>query len=265
MGNFYVNFTLNTKQLGDVVRVLEELNRRAYVIPPAGEYIVVCDEECDEQDEKVITALAAGLSRQLRCAVLAVLNHDDDILWYSLYQDGTLSDQYNSCPDCFGPVERYRGSVGEFRRRLESIARGERVPLRGPTGGDAARLCEVFHQVDSLAEVEHILHSAEGYVFACDQHAELACALGLPVDYVTIRYSDLAEFEEDAGSPPAVRVAGPQQLEELLGGYVLPPGDLDTQLRDLLQAKMKTSAILLYQQRTQCTLEEARRYVESLQ
>jgi hypothetical protein len=90
--------------------------------------------------------------------VLAVLNHDDDILWYQLYLSGKLADEYDSAPGYF---------------------EGELSP---PAGGDAQKLCSAF-AASAVGEVESVLRKSSldegGYVFAVDRHTDLVRALGI--------------------------------------------------------------------------------------
>src|SRR5262249_169019 len=159
MGNFYTNYTLRGPGTQAVIAALA--GRSAFVTPARDGCVVVFDEESDEQNTDVITGLASHLSRELRCSVLAVLNHDDDILWYQLYQNGELADAYDSSPGYFEPLAE------------PSV----------PTGGDAQKLCSAFG-ASAVAEVETILrkssYDAGGYTFAVDRHADLAHALGIP-------------------------------------------------------------------------------------
>ena len=101
MGNFYTNYTLKGPSQQVVAAALA--GRPAIVTPDQDGCVVVFDEASDEQDSAVITELASRLSRELRCPVLAVLNHDDDILWYQLYLGGELADEYDSSPGYFDP------------------------------------------------------------------------------------------------------------------------------------------------------------------
>lgn len=162
MGNFYVNITLRSHQ-ARVIELLEREDRTAYVTPTVSGCTVVCDRECDEQDTDVLQELTALLSRELPCAALAVLNHDDDVLAYWLYENGTLTDHYDSSPGYFS----------------------EDVDITSPSGGDASRLCRAFGVIQNAAEVEEILRTpsfsdGEHYVFEIDRHADLAEALNIP-------------------------------------------------------------------------------------
>lgn len=162
MGNFYVNYTLRGPDQSAVASVLA--GRSAIVTPALDDCVVVFDEESDEQNQEIITELASHLSGKLRCPLLAVLNHDDGILWYQLYLNGELVDGYDSAPGYFDTED-------------------EEAALRGSEGGDAKKLCAAF-ETDAVAEVERILRkpSAEdgGYVFAVERHDDLVGALGIP-------------------------------------------------------------------------------------
>ncbi len=166
MGNFYVNFTLRGPDQQAVAAVLA--GRASIVSPVQDNCVVVFDEESEEQDQEVIAELASRLSGRLECVLLAVLNHDDDILRYQLFLNGDLMDEYDSTPGYFGGDEE--------EEEDESPA------VRTPQGGDAKLLCKTFG-VNAVSEVERILRksslSESGYVFAFERHADLTAALGI--------------------------------------------------------------------------------------
>jgi len=100
-------------------------------------------------------ALTSKLSRDLHCAAFAAIVHDDDVIGYFLYQDGELTDWYNSAPDYF--------DFGSTKKPL------------GPAGGNAERLCAVFG-VANPKEVGAILKKPagkHGYVFQTERHKDL--------------------------------------------------------------------------------------------
>ena len=173
MGSFYTNVTLRGPEQVAVVNALR--GREAYVTPRLGEYTVVYDAECEEQDPEVLVALAAGLSAELECPALATMNHDDDVLAYWLYVNGDLEDEYNSMPDYFKGLEE---------------------PTT-PAGGIADKLADLFG--GDAAEIERTLRASslddEGYVFAVERHADLVEQLGLPECAVGYGYTYLEEGE----------------------------------------------------------------------
>jgi hypothetical protein len=96
MGNFYCNFTTRGPSTDDIVRVLNEHRRTAYVTPTLGGRTVVFDEAADELDPSEINAVGTLLSRELQCPALAAAVADDDELWLGLYEAGELRVQYSS-------------------------------------------------------------------------------------------------------------------------------------------------------------------------
>ncbi len=156
MGNFYVNFAVKRPDQKRVVEALKRAKRTALVTPVSGEYVVVYDEESDSQNTDVIMAVGKLLSREAGAPVLAVLNHDDDVLCYWLFEGGQMTDTYNSCPDYFGEGDE-----------------------AAPMGGGAKRLCTALSAPGASETVESLLKNDE-YVFAVERHAQLAEALGLP-------------------------------------------------------------------------------------
>lgn len=158
MGGFYSNYTLRGPSQQAVVSALA--GRKAIVTPEDNGCIVVFEEQTDDQDMEFIGHLATYLSENLHCSVLAVVDHDDDILYYQLYEDGDLIDEYDSTPGYFDPS----------------------AEPSAPAGGNARRLCAAFDASDNAA-VEKILRKSsfgkDGYSFAFQRHADLVRALGL--------------------------------------------------------------------------------------
>jgi hypothetical protein len=181
MGSFYTNYTLKGPSQQAVVGKLT--SRKAVVTPEHEGCVVVFDEQSDDQDQEVIADLASQLSSELQCPVLAMLNHDDDILWYRLYENGELSDEYDSSPGYFDP---------------------EAEPS-APAGGDAQRLCRAFG-ADDQAAVEAVLRKSDddddGYVFALERHADLVRALGIPAWAVGTAYASFERGEFPEGLSP---------------------------------------------------------------
>lgn len=176
MGNHYVNYTLRGPSQRDVARLLA--GRSAYVTPEEDGCVVAFDEE-SEQNGEVIPPLAARLSLELHCPVLAVLNHDDDILRYQLYLGGELTDEYDSTPGYFD---------------------SDAAPS-APNGGDTRRLCSAF-SADDVDGVEKVLRSSilDGdYAFATQRHDELARLLGIPSFGVGCGYDHIAGGEMPDG------------------------------------------------------------------
>ena len=117
--------------------------------------------------------------------MLAVLNHDDDILFYHLYERGAKTDEYCSTPGYFS---------------------GEDSP---PSGGDARKLCRAFESPNTDG-VEAILHPTDEDrpAFAVEQHDALTRALGAP-DYavgVGFTYVSRGELPGDLSDDDLLKV-----------------------------------------------------------
>lgn len=170
MGNFYVNHTIRNTTVEAVAKVMT--GRPSIIARAENNYVVVYDAESDTQDPEVITALGQKLSLDLNTTVLAVLNHDDDILFFQLFQNGQVTDEYDSCPGYFEGGDT------------------------NPTGGNATKLAEAFDVQDELA-IERVLRGE--YAFAVHRHQALAEALHLPECSVGFGYKYLDEGELPQG------------------------------------------------------------------
>jgi hypothetical protein len=144
MGNFYTNVALRGCPAGGAERLLRELGREAFVAE-VGDWTVVYDRECEKQDTAILAALAGRLAAELRAIALAVLNHDDDILWLHLYKGAAL--------------------VAEYANRD-----GPRTRVRA--------LCQALGCPSAASEVWLLLRRP--FVFQMERHQQLAAALGLP-------------------------------------------------------------------------------------
>jgi hypothetical protein len=204
MGNFYVNFNVRGPEPKAVATRLK--GRSAFVSPVDSGCVVVFDELADAQDDSVVRKLGGKLSRALRCPVLAVLNHDDDVLRYWLFVDGTLEDEYDSAP-------------GYFEDSGEDSA---------PDGGDAQLLCRTFWSA-AVDDVDRILKAGafddDGQVFAVKRHSELMAALGLSRFGVGYGYGQIAagDLPEGMKASELIRleasVPAPQGPPAVLPGY----------------------------------------------
>jgi SnoaL-like protein len=194
MGSSYSSLTLRGPARDRLLRVLEARGREAFVGPTENGCTVVFDEE-SENDPAAVARLAEALTRELGGAALGVTVHDEDIVFYSLVRDGTVLDEYHSCPGYF---------------------EGGDAP---PTGGDAALLCEAFGAPGKAAEVERILRAPakrDPYFFETARHGDLAEALGLPEHSVNLGYKYVYQGEA-----------------EELEGELAHVGEADTEDRDV--------------------------------
>lgn len=180
MGNFYTNITLRTNDQDSVVDYLNRASRSAFVSPVYQGYVCVFDEVCDSQDDREISALSSALSKRLKCPAIAVLNHDDDIFWYQVYDNGVLVDSYDSCPGYFAGA--ISGGPGGSKR---------------PVGGNPAKLCQLFvTPEDRQEEIRAILSGPA--TFAVERHMALFETLGLPTFSVGAGYNYIEEGDCDS-------------------------------------------------------------------
>ena len=152
MGNFYTSFTVRAAR----DKALEAMNGRTRAVSPTlGGFTVVWDAECESQDDRVISRVGQHIASKLAAPVLAVLNHDDDILMYWLFSPEDKVDEYNSAPGYF---------------------EGDDV---APKGGDTELLVKTMAPEASREVVDRILRNQK-YVFAFERHADLLAALAMP-------------------------------------------------------------------------------------
>jgi hypothetical protein len=163
VGNFYVNFATHGPAQAAVAQFLRSAERKAFVSPTVSGITLFFDEESDGQDDSVIAVLGKQASIDLRAPVLAVLNHDDDILAYWLFDAGKIADEYNSCPGYFDGGEET------------------------PSGGDARILCAAFGVPTNVNEVEAVLRN-EDFTFALERHEALARLLKISWEFALLGY-----------------------------------------------------------------------------
>jgi hypothetical protein len=171
MGNFYTNIVLRGASAETIKKQLERMKRTAFVASALPDVTVVYDAQADEQDHEAIVFLASKLSRELGCIAWSVLNHDDDILWYRLYDRGNLLDEYDSTPGYFDP----------------------QAQPSAPAGGDASKLAEAFGCRTATQKIEAVLRKSsfddDGYAFALYRHRDLAEALSLTFNLLALGYN----------------------------------------------------------------------------
>jgi hypothetical protein len=174
MGAFYTNVTVRHADVDAVIAALETLGRDAFVAPARNGAVVVFDAHIESQDARDIDSLASPISKRLRCAALLALNHDDDLLYYALFERGRLVDEYNSRPGYFDGTEQTAA------------------------GGDARKLAAAFGVRDRADRLDRLLHGAE-YAFETERHAALVQLLELPPAAVGSGYDTISQGELPEG------------------------------------------------------------------
>lgn len=221
MGAFYTNVTVRHTDVDAVVAVLEKLRRDAFVTPAHDGAIVVFDAHIESQDAKDIDRLASPISKRLRSTALLALNHDDDLLYYALFESGRLIDEYNSRPGYFDGTEH------------------------AAIGGDARKLAAAFGVPDQADALNRLLHTTK-YTFEIERHAALVQLLGLPPAAVGSGYETISNGELPEGvlegelrlvgaaavrrsspaAPPSLTDAEAEALRAKLSALVRPSSEL---------------------------------------
>ena len=180
MGNFYVNHTLRSDDAAAAAAVLKAARRRAWVAPAVDGQVVVYDEASDSQAEPEFRGVGRLLSRELDAPCLMVLNHDDSVLLYELYEAGQRIEEYSSNP--------------AFPN------------AHGKPKGRGTRLCSAWGRATAAFDVAGIL--SRDFPFAWQRHAELAKALALPEHSVGtgFRYVEQGEFPDPAVATGLLKV-----------------------------------------------------------
>ena len=170
MDVFYANITLRGPEQLETAAHLNRRERLAFVSPEVNGHVVVYEKRMEDQDIGDMSELASELSSHFSCPALAVLVHDDAMLWYGLHDRGELMDQYNSTPGYFVPG----------KRELRS------------TGGNSEALCQAFAPEADRRAIHEVLQAPAlqrgRYKPASERHAALVEALAAPRFSVGVGY-----------------------------------------------------------------------------
>jgi hypothetical protein len=190
MGNWYTNVAVKGAQQSQIVALLEELGRRAYITPDASGWIVVYDEQTDEFDLGALESLALTLSTRLSCIALASCNADDDVLWLGLYEDGILASRYTSSRSAFEDGDEFPDS----RSAAEAFSR----VLQKETA--ARRLLRVLSKTHGfLGLLNFVFRFRIAYIFEIQRHSDLSELLDLPRAAVGLGYKYVHRGETPEG------------------------------------------------------------------
>jgi hypothetical protein len=190
MGNWYTNVSVKGAQQSDVVALLEELGRRAYVTPETSGWIVVYDQQTDEFDLSILESLALTLSTRLSCTVLASCNADDDVLWLALYENGTLSTRYGSSRKSFEDGDDFP----QLKETAEVLAAVFQKP---ESKRDVLRLLSKSHGILGVLSLYFKVRLA--YAVEVHRHLDLANLLGMPRAAVGLGYRYVSSGDTPEG------------------------------------------------------------------
>ncbi|MFC1853639.1 hypothetical protein ACFL27_25940 [candidate division CSSED10-310 bacterium] len=163
MGNFYTNITVWGPRINQAPGLIRDLGREAYIIN-CNDACVIYDRECENQDSEILAALAEHVASKLETISFAVLNHDDDILWFQLYNGSDLVAEYAN---------------------------------QGGPKTDVQALCKTFNRPGTTIQVRWFL--LKPFIFQVTRHDRLARALGIPAESVGFGYHYINKGELPAG------------------------------------------------------------------
>ncbi len=166
MGNFYTNVTLRTTERQAVIEYMRAQGRPCFISPICRGFTTIYDRLCEEQDVHDLETLATELSSKFRCSALAVLNHDDDVLWIGLARDGEWVTIYKS---------------------------------NQVLSGSAWRLAREF-RVLGLLPLVWLLMRSPIVLFEIGRHSGLTSALGIPNFTVGLGYDHLLRGERPSNA-----------------------------------------------------------------
>jgi hypothetical protein len=96
VGSFYTNITTVGPDQDEILKYLHDERHTAFVSSTERDVTVVYDRQCDEQRVEDLHDLAAKLTKRFGCRAVSALVHDDDVLFFAAYADGTLITEYDS-------------------------------------------------------------------------------------------------------------------------------------------------------------------------
>jgi hypothetical protein len=190
MGNWYTNVSVKGAQQSDIVAVLEELGRRAYVTPEVSGWIVVYDQQTDDFDLGILESLALTLSTRLSCTALASCNADDDVLWLALYENGSLSTRYASSRKAFEDGD-------EFPDTKEAAQVLSRVFEKPQAANQVLGVLGKSHGFLGLLSLYFKIRLA--YVVEVQRHLDLSNLLAMPRAAVGLGYTYVNKGETPEG------------------------------------------------------------------
>jgi len=192
MGNFYDTITIKGPDQAQIAAFLKAQGQSACITPTrSGVTVVACrDLQIGEG------FLVHRLSKELNCAVWCVQVHDSDIMYYSLYQNGSLVDEFDSDPSYFWSDEYIPARGGDAEAMCAAFGANDPETIE-----KVRKLITVPKQPDSTAGFNAEWRAQGGYVIAEERHADLIKALGLPELPYDARYDDFAGGTLSVGIP----------------------------------------------------------------
>jgi ankyrin repeat protein len=130
VGASLTNYQVQSSDRTACVKALKGIIRsRAMITEALHGWITVYDETSEAQDLEELRRVGKALSSKLKAAVFCFMVHDSDSFVYLLFEKGKFLDQFDSRPDCFGPVtdEHRKEWAGHFDKLLPFAQAGTKV------------------------------------------------------------------------------------------------------------------------------------------
>ena len=201
MGKFYVNFSIQSTDQQQIVTVLQNAGRLAIVSPAQSGYVVVYDEESDSQALPPIVQVGELLSKLVNAPTIAVLNHDDRILRYWLFEKGAIVDAYDSRPDYFN----------KFFLDLNEEDDDEMKDIDTTQISRPEKLKDCLKSNLDLAKTKKILRNK--YPSETTRHRTFATELGLPDWSVGVGYYDVGKLKKAIASNKSIDLKGQEFIQ----------------------------------------------------
>lgn len=93
-----------------------------FVSPLIGDWLTLIEAHFALEGAPQLAELGKQISRDLSTYALALIVHDDDVLFYNLEHNGDSLDGYNSCPDYFGLEDDSDEPIEEQRHQPDAFA-----------------------------------------------------------------------------------------------------------------------------------------------
>ena len=150
-GSIHVRAADHSLVIPHVGHIAKSKSAKFLVAPSIGGWVAVYPED-GGQDQRI----AAALAKRVGGDVVWISLHDDDVFAYAVWKDGKRLDEYNSCPDYFGPAtaavrKRTAGNPSAFSQILPPGVSPELV--KRDLAGDDTEQLEAFARQLGLPNV----------------------------------------------------------------------------------------------------------------
>lgn len=198
MGSFYVNITANTAAK-EAVNFLKSKGSSVYVMPTDEHQCVIYEEKCDTQDIDYMYELLQALTAEQNCTALGVLNHDDDMLYLTLWNNGEHKAELTVGYDIEEMDMNYEldeeGVPIGWHEETEEEKTIKKQRQQQQAEKMSQALATSFNMLNNQADILKAL--SEDFVFVSELHEQLFNVLGLPEQSVGLGYNYIASMQPE--------------------------------------------------------------------